>query len=164
MRLNLGSGDWYIEGWHNIDHQGSPHKRDETIDLTGDLPWPDHSISEVYAGHVLEHLTVDQCRALLAGLRRRMVPGGRIMVVGPDMDLVERLGPGSAHRIDELRHGGCRWLGDQHQWECTTADVMALLRTAGWSEVTDVGIRNVDPSWPVVDRVPQWQLAVSATA
>jgi len=164
VRLNLGSADRYVEGWHNVDHEACPHRRDETVDLTGPLPWPDHSITHVYAGHVLEHLTRDQCLKLLTDLRDRMVPGGQIMVVGPDIELAQRLGAGPWHTMDELRHGGKRWPGDEHQWECTAALVEQLLWDAGWSWVMDVGIINVDPSWPVVDRVPLWQLAVSATA
>jgi len=163
VRLNLGCADRYVEGWHNVDHESCPHRRDETVDLTGPLPWPDHSITHAYAGHVLEHLTRDQCLKLLTDLRDRMVPGGQIMVVGPDIELAQRLGAGPWHTMDELRHGGKRWPGDEHQWECTAALVEQLLWDAGWLWVTDVGIVNVDPSWPVVDRVPLWQLAVSAT-
>lgn len=164
MMVNLGSGDWYQHGWHNVDHALSPHRRDETVDLAGELPWPPGSITDVYAGHVLEHLTREQCAKLLAELRPLMVPGGRIMVVGPDLDKARALGIGPSHTLDELRFGSNRWPGDLHQWECTTARVMDLLSAAGWSDVTDVGINQVDPLWPVVDREPQWQLAVSAVA
>jgi predicted SAM-dependent methyltransferase len=164
VKLNLGCADRYVEGWHNVDHEPCPHPRDETVDLTGPLPWPDGSIELVYAGHLLEHLTYEQCRTLLVGLRDLMVPGGQLMAIGPDMALVESLGTGDRHEVDELRHGGHRWQGDEHRWECTTALIEGLLRDADWLEVTDVGIANVALSWPVIDRVPQWQFAVSAVA
>jgi len=106
VKLNLGCADRYAEGWHNVDHEACPHRRDETVDLTGPLPWPDHSITHVYAGHVLEHLTRDQCLKLLTDLRDRMVPGGQIMVVGPDIELAQRMGAGPWHTMDELLHGG----------------------------------------------------------
>lgn len=164
MRLNLGAGDSYVQKWHNVDRDSCPFKRDETVDLTGPLPWPAESISLVYAGHVLEHLTEDQCRTLLAELLKRMMPGGQILVVGPDLELAQRLGTGPHHTLDELRHGARRWEGDEHRWECTTAKVVQLLTETGWSHVTDVGIGNVPVFWPVVDRAPQWQLAVRGEA
>lgn len=164
MRLNLGCGDAYAHGWHNVDQRDCPWRRDETVDLTGPLPWAERSVVLAYAGHVLEHLTPDQCLSLLTGLRRCMVPDGRVLVVGPDLDLVAKLGTGPFHTLDEVRHGGCRWPGDEHRWECTTAAVMDLLTGAGWVDVTDVGIANVPVCWPVVDRAPRWQLAVGALA
>jgi predicted SAM-dependent methyltransferase len=164
VKLNLGCADRYVEEWHNVDHEPCPHPRDETVDLTGPLPWPPNSITYVYAGHILEHLTYEQCQKLLLRLRDQMVPGGQLMAVGPDMALVERLGAGDQHGLEELRHGGNRWPGDEHRWECTTVLVEELLRNAGWLEVTNVGIINVPMLWPVIDRVPEWQFAVSAVA
>lgn len=160
--LNLGCGDAYVHGWVNVDHEDCPYKRDETLDLTGELPWT--NVSVAYLGHLLEHLTPPQCLGLLTGLCDRMVPGGMVMVVGPDVELAALYGTGPWHTMDQLRHGADRWGGDVHHWECTTAKVIELLVEAGWSDVTDVGIENVPPFWPVVDRRLRWQLAVGAHA
>ena len=162
IRLNLGSGNVYAPGWYNVDHNGCPHRRDETVDLTKPLPWPDGHIALAYAGHVLEHLTLPQCRDLLTDLRRCMIPGGALMVVGPDVEVARRIGTGDLHTMGELVEGSQRWPGDEHQWECTAQLVMDLLTETGWRDVKDVGIVNVAPYWPVADREPLWQLAVSA--
>jgi hypothetical protein len=165
MKLNLGCGDRYAPEWTNVDFE-SPHPKDETVDLTGPLPWAAGSVTHVYAGHVLEHLTVPQCRDLLAGLLPCMDPaGGLLMIVGPDIPLAERMIADGTfdftyHNLDSLRYGAGRWAGDVHQWECSAGAVAELCRDAGWHPVTDLGIRLVDQTWPVADREPQWQFAV----
>jgi len=158
----LGNGEGYARDWVNVDHESCPFKHDETVDLNGPLPWPAQSITHVYAGHILEHLAPERCETLLAELLPLMVPGGQIMVVGPDVELVARYGHGTAHTMEEILHGSKRWPGDEHQWKCTTELVMKLLADAGWHDVTDVGIEHVPIGWPVMDRTVRWQLAVSA--
>lgn len=163
MRLNLGCGDRYIESWRNVDFDGSPHRKDEAVDLrTSSLPWS--GVTHVYAGHILEHLFVNEVVTLLQTLHGCMAPDGQLMVVGPDVVLAEGLGAaGTLDRdIESIKHGGYRWHGDEHRWQCTTWDVEALLRLTGWNDVTRVGIANVPEMWPVADRGPQWQCAVSA--
>lgn len=163
MRLNLGCGDRYVHGWHNVDFAGSPHQKDEEFDLrTSSLPWT--GVELAYVGHLLEHLYVDEVIVLLQALRGCMAEGGELMVVGPDIILAEGLAAAGTLDVtmDSLTNGGHRWHGDEHRWHCTTWAVEALLRVTCWSEVQRVGIQNVDPKWPVADRGPQWQCAVSA--
>lgn len=165
MRLNLGCGDRYAEGgWWNVDHAGSPHPKDEPVDLRGDLPWPAGSVSHAYLGHVLEHLSVDACRRLLGQLLHRMVPGGEVMVVGPDLDRAQAMADAGTLEVtmDSLRFGAERWDGDRHRWECRPAILVDLLSSAGWSAVSEIGINDVPELWPVADRRPQWQCAVTA--
>lgn len=165
MNLNLGCGEQYAPGWVNVDHEGSPHRRDQTVDLTGELPWPQGSVDAVYAGHLLEHLTLDECRGLLVRLRTCVKPAGMIMVVGPDVEVaarMERDGATLEVPLDQLRFGAGRWLGDVHRWECTLAGLTVLLIESGWSKVTHFGIDEVGAFWPVAFRGPRWQVAVRA--
>jgi predicted SAM-dependent methyltransferase len=165
VKLNLGAGDRYANGWWNIDFAGSPHRKDEEVDLrSGVLPWAVNSINLAYAGHLLEHLFVDEVITLLQALRDRMAKEGELMVVGPDVVVAQGMAIAGTLDVtmDSLTNGGHRWPGDEHRWHCTTWAVEALLRVSGWSEVTRVGIANVPEIWPVADRRPQWQCAVSA--
>ncbi len=165
MRLNLGCGDRYAEDWVNVDFAGSPHRKDEEVDLrTNALPWAPGSIELAYAGHVLEHLLVNEVITLLQTLRPLMAPNGEIMVVGPDVILAQGMAAaGTLDRdIDSIKHGGYRWHGDEHRWQCTQWDIVALLDVTGWTDVTNLGIARVPDLWPVADRGPQWQCAVSA--
>lgn len=162
MKLNLGCGDRYAPGWHNVDHAGSPHRRDETVDLRGELPWT--GVTHAYAGHLLEHLYVGQALKLLRRLRGCMADGGQLMVVGPDVLLAEAMAIAGTLDVTmaSLTDGGHRWVGDEHRWHCTTACVEEMLTATGWREITRVGIGNVPDVWPVADRGPKWQCAVSA--
>lgn len=164
MLINLGCGDRYAGGWLNVDHAGSPHKKDLTLDITDELPWAPGSVLHVYLGHVLEHLTMAQCRSLLKRLRPLVRPEGQILVVGPDVEVAQAMADAGTLEVtmDSLRFGGNRWPGDEHRWECTAGKVARILRAAGWGSVEDVGINNVAGFWPVADRNPQWQCAVTA--
>lgn len=168
MRINLGCGDRYAEDWTNVDF-GSPHRKDLEVDLTGPLPeeWRE-KVTHAYLGHVLEHLTLDQCAELLARLLPCMDPTGALMmIVGPDVPLAGRMIADGTfdftyHNLDSLKYGAGRWSGDVHLWECSADAVVKLCRDAGWPVVADIGIRSVDQTWPVADRAPQWQCAVRA--
>jgi predicted SAM-dependent methyltransferase len=161
MRLNLGCGDRYVEGWHNTD-SGSPHRKDEQIDLVTPLPW--RGVTHAYAGHVLEHLFIDGVIVLLQNLRGCMDHDGELMVVGPDVIVAQAMATAGTLDVtmDSLTNGGHRWPGDEHRWHCTAKAIEELLRVTGWSNVTQVGIENVGEKWPVADRRPRWQCAVSA--
>ena len=59
MKLNLGCGKKYIDGWVNVDFYD-----DLKCDVTHDLeefpwPWEDNSVSEIKIIHTLEHLGAD---------------------------------------------------------------------------------------------------------
>jgi hypothetical protein len=162
-RLNLGCGDRYAEGWWNVDFAGSPHRKDEEIDLrTNALPWTD--VEQAYAGHLLEHLYVDEVLVLLETLRGCMAPDGELMVVGPDLILAQGMAAAGTLdvTIDSLTNGGHRWHGDEHRWHCNEIAVARLLRVTGWTRIERLGIARVPEFWPVADRGPQWQCAVSA--
>jgi hypothetical protein len=166
MHVNLGCGDRYVPGWWNIDHDGCPHRKDEVVDLSGPLPFRYSSVELAYMGHLLEHLTVGEGVLLLERLRPCMTVSGAVMVVGPDVDLAWRMAEAGTLDVtmDELRFGGHRWPGDEHQWECGPGTVRKMLELAGWEGVAEVPFGMVDDMWPVADRGPAWQFAVTARA
>ncbi len=164
MKVNLGSGDRYAEGWINVDHAGCPHRKDLEVDLTGPLPWDHLTLHAVYLGHVLEHLTEDQCWTLLGRLRICIHPQGSLMVVGPDVKRAQAMAETGTLEVtmDSLKHGASRWPGDEHQWECSQSRVVELLHESGWGAIYPLSIGNVESVWPVADRGPRWQFAVEA--
>jgi hypothetical protein len=167
MQLNLGCGDHYADGWVNVDLPTTPHRADQRVDLTGELPWPRNSVECVYAGHVLEHLTRADAGRLLLRLRNCMIENGAIMLVGPDVDRGrELLGETGSDEygatLDLLRFGAGRWAGDVHLWECAERTLVELLEDAGWSSVTPMNMDEVQLLWPVADSRPRWQCAVGA--
>jgi len=54
MKLNVGCGKQYREGWVNIDVNPAL-KTDVCLDINKPWPWPENSVDEIYCYHVLEH-------------------------------------------------------------------------------------------------------------
>lgn len=165
MKLNLGCGDRYAPGWHNVDWAGSPHRKDETVDLSGPLPWPDSSIESIYLGHVLEHLTHTDCHLLLQRLHRCAMSTGVIMVVGPDLPTAYKMQEAGTLdvTIDSLLYGAERWPGDRHLWESSMETTRELMIGAGWKYTHhQESLAEVATFWPVADARPRWQFALWA--
>lgn len=160
MRLNLGSGPHRADGWTNVDRQAA-YDPDVVASML-DLPFPDGIASQVYAGHVLEHLTYDEeLPAALAEIRRVLDPGGELMVVGPCLDAARKIGA-DAETIRRI------WPGDQHpgqpgachEWPSTGAKTRTALEAAGFG-TTELPPYSIAMRWPIVSRVA-WQFAIVA--
>lgn len=54
-------------------------------DIVKGLPLPDGSCAAVYCSHVLEHLSLTDCRKALANTKRLLRPGGTFRFVLPDL-------------------------------------------------------------------------------
>lgn len=164
VKINLGCGDRYAPGWINVDWAGSPHRKDQEVDLTGELPWPEGSLTHIYAGHLLEHLSLEQCHVLLGRLLQCTAEGGHIMVVGPDLPTAYEMQKAGTLdvTIDSLLYGAERWPGDRHLWPSSAAASKDLLTGAGWSAPYQLPVSTAAQSWPVADARPQWQFALLA--
>jgi hypothetical protein len=150
VRLNLGAGDTYIEGYTAIDRK-----------LGRDV-YPlyvhDESVDEIRASHVLEHFSHREVPAVLEDWARALKPGGLLRVAVPDFQvLAEQYLAGAAlpleayvmggHVDDDDRHGAlfdAESLGDLLsgagllgvcRWESEIEDCAALpisLNLQGW--------------------------------
>jgi len=83
IRLNLGCGNDYKEGYTNVDLD-SP-----LADKRCGLLWfmkssSDNSVTEVLADHVLEHLTFEEEKEFFTNLKRILIPGGSAIIKVPD--------------------------------------------------------------------------------
>lgn len=175
MRLNIGCGPHYAEGWTNTDvvrneeHGITP----DIIAPASNLPMEDSSVTAVYVGHMLEHVAWESVAEVLAEMIRVMEPGAPLMVVGPDTRLalqMWRAGQLSDSDLDAIleneasyQGAGC-WDGARHQWNCHSARVVLALSCAGFTDVTPLPIASPElDTWPVVSRIG-WQCAVRALA
>lgn len=82
-KLNLGCGDVKKEGYLNIDLYGSP---DLIHDISQPLPFEDNSIDEIYASHVVEHLSRDEWKRAKKDWVRVLKNGGKIEIICPEID------------------------------------------------------------------------------
>lgn len=80
MKLNIGCGLDYKEGYHNIDFNPIV-KADQYIDISNGLPFEENSIEEIFCSHTLEHL--DHPEFLLKEIQRVLKDDGTATIVLP---------------------------------------------------------------------------------
>jgi len=78
VRLNIGAGDSQIPGFTPIDRKNGQEAYP--------LNYPDNSIKEIRASHVLEHFSFRDAVTALEDWVRVLEPGGRIRIAVPDVD------------------------------------------------------------------------------
>ena len=86
LRLNLGCGPFYLDGFVNVDIQETAVIKPDLVCDILDLPYAEDSVDEIYAGHILEHFHWTEGLEALRYWKSLLKPGGRISVVVPDFD------------------------------------------------------------------------------
>jgi len=83
--LEIGAGERSgCGGWITMDLSD---ESDVPWDLTAGVPFPDSSVSGIYASHLLEHFDYEAIVSLLQECRRVLRPGGSVSVSVPDASL-----------------------------------------------------------------------------
>lgn len=83
MRLNIGCGKDYREGWINVDFNRDV-KADKYFDISkGKIPLEDNSCKYILLDNVLEHIEPTKLIKVLEELHRISKPGGVINIYVP---------------------------------------------------------------------------------
>ena len=141
MKLNLGSGPDYREGWLNVDCDS-----EERADLYADVrdheailaAVGDASVELVYMKHVLEHFSIADVPDHLAWCFRTLRPGGHLVIDGPDLRaMCKRLAlkPAWTWADVEMIYGGQKSRWDYHQSGWGPDFLRTLLTEAGFVHV-----------------------------
>lgn len=152
-RINVGCGEFRMFGFENIDITEVPAVTGgrEPVIVADALGYDYSGAVEIYAGHVIEHLTLEDARRFLSRVHEQVPPGALLTVTVPAIDRKALM---SAAILEGTLHGGRRWTGDEHRSLWTCEDVFREMAAAGWT-----GLRE----WPdcprLVDRAP-WQVCV----
>lgn len=90
MKLHLGCGQRYLQGYVNIDFPPALHSVQKTgvADIYSDilaLHYPPETVEEVRLHHVFEHFPRPVACAMLASWHSWLVPGGKIHIEVPDL-------------------------------------------------------------------------------
>lgn len=131
MRLHLGCGRHHRPGFVNVDARPVP-AADMVLDLEGPWPWPDDSVDEIVAHHVLEHLM--DLPAFMDKAHRVLRPGGALDVRVPH-HRHRNADTDPTHRIRFTEHTFAYWepettfepFSDLH-WRCIEQEVVGGLR------------------------------------
>lgn len=85
LKLNIGAGSTVIDGFTPIDRKFGSQAYP--------LPYPDGSVDEIRASHILEHFTFADSQKALAEWCRVLKPGGRIRLAVPDLEAAAKADP-----------------------------------------------------------------------
>lgn len=86
MKLNLGAGRDYKQGYVNVDFDTS-NPVDQAFDLSAfPWPWADESADEIQMLDFLEHFPYAKTEAILAEVWRVLKTGGKLFVQVPDFE------------------------------------------------------------------------------
>lgn len=89
-KLHIG-GQIKAEGWEVLNANPAPYV-DHVCNANDLSQFPANTFVEIYASHIVEHL--DYCFELTATLKewnRVLVPGGKIFISVPDLDILAQL-------------------------------------------------------------------------
>jgi predicted SAM-dependent methyltransferase len=148
MKLHLGCGFNYIEGWCNVDLDSSV--ADLHADLRNPLPCADATVDLIYNEHFLEHLTRNQGLAFLKECRRVLNSRGVLRISTPDARWL--LAQYLVGKLDEWTDVGwvpetsCRLLNEGmrswgHEFLYDLPELIGTLKEAGFSEIHRVPYR-----------------------
>ncbi len=143
IRLNLGCGPRYVEGFVNVDGN-LLLKKDLWLDVRHGLPYRDGQVEVVYLSHVLEHFPFPQAVSVIRESRRVLRPGGGIRVVVPSLETaLEAYLRGDAEWFpswpDDFQSLGGRFNNyllcrDQHRLLLDRGFLFEILRAGGFPE------------------------------
>lgn len=145
MKIHLGCGSNYLEGWQNVDLD-SP-LADVKADLRSRLQYADASVDLIFNEHFIEHITRDEGVQFLKECYRVLKPGGVIRISTPDLRwLVAQY---ISDKLDEwkdvewlpltscqLMNEGMRSWG--HQFVYDRSELIDVLRLSGFTKVIQV--------------------------
>lgn len=152
-------------------------------DIVKGLPVAPESCQAVYCSHVLEHLSLDECRVALRNTFRILRPGGIFRCVLPDLEVaaqrymdkhanygalefIRSTGLGREKRATGLKDFMISWLGhSQHFWMWDYASLEAEHKTVGFTTVRRAAIGDSeDPAFRDVETTGRWDRALGIEA
>lgn len=150
VKLNVGCGTDYKEGWINIDNNSDDNieKLDLNWDLRNPLPFADGSVDYIFNEHFIEHLTVEESQKSIKDFMRVLKPGGVMRIAMPDLkDSIElyfdkdwkKRAVIKDHGLEfietpaELLNMSFRWWG--HRWIYDWTELQRRLKQAGCTKL-----------------------------
>lgn len=154
--LNIGTGGNDLVGWVNLDET----KPGDVLARVPPAPFRDECFDEILMSHVVEHMTLDDGRALIKECHRILKPGGVVTVIVPDGKIVALAY--LAGQIDNwklndwLLYSYCQ--ESQHRWLYDRRTLTQTIADAGF-----VGLRRLNRFTDDRMMAPAWfQVGVAA--
>ena len=163
MKVNLGSGNSYIEGWVNVD--SNPDVRaDVYMEAFEFIRMQGSEIDELYMGHFLEHLMPASAAALLALVADELPEGARVSAVVPDMRAIFAAYDAGEITNFELndRYVYSYEQPSHHVWCHDASSLAAVFAHAGYRDVEPIDPLTWEPVYWKDGPESRWQIGVRA--
>ena len=163
MKVNLGSGSSYIEGWVNVD--SNPDVRaDVYMEAFDFVRMQGSEIEELYMGHFLEHLMPASAAALLALVADELPEGARVSAVVPDMRAIFAAYDAGEITNFELndRYVYSYEQPSHHVWCHDASSLAAVFAHAGYRDVQPIDPLTWEPVYWKDGPESRWQIGVRA--
>lgn len=173
IKLHIGCGNTYLDGWVNIDMARPGRKLDLRWDLRRGLPFPNGTVNAVFSEHLFEHLDLASSLGLMKECRRVLKTGGIFRIGVPDLGRYLHAYMGQDSIIDEFRPTrptravalGEIFYFHGHRSMYDFETLKAMLSEAGFAQVEHSAFRQgkLDPHPDTASRQPE-TLYVEAVA
>ena len=149
MRLHLGCGNQYMDGYINVDSDDT-----ERVDVIADvrsLPFIDNSIEGIEAYHLLEHIPRQQVQQTLVEWLRVLNPGGKLVLELPNFDqncrdflkaVKNKDWKTASINMMFIYGGDTPVLQDGHRWGYDAPTLSMGLSRTGFTKVKETEPRN----------------------
>lgn len=128
-KVQLGAGGSRLAGWLNTDIE--PGDGLAYLDATKRFPFADGSIHYIFSEHVIEHLTYDDGKGMMAEAYRVLAPGGKMRISTPDlMRFIDLFDENPSEAARDYLVGKRKW----HEWpdEPNAAAIILNLQMSSW--------------------------------
>lgn len=151
MKLHVGSGPHYVDGWINLDlnNYDGWEKQPDVLASVFDMPFKDNTVDKLYCGHLLEHLKFELAPDAVKEMLRVLKPTGTLCIVGPCIDKAIATNQ-PQWLLDEIPAG---WDSDEtnpdklegfpHLWTASTDLTREVLELGGATNIQEIPITEI---------------------
>ncbi len=149
LKLHLGCGSRYFEGYINIDLRKTTATN--LVCYINKLPYPDNSVELIETYHVVEHLPRHDLSKALREWCRILIPGGRLIIECPDFDeIVTKYLKGDERQLDGI-FGLQRFKGDYHLFGYNFKRLRRALEECRFTNIEKKNARDYHAKeWPCI--------------
>lgn len=137
--INVGCGEFpKPEPWENIDVSAIVANPQYRIVRASAVDYDFTGATLVYAGHVVEHMTVPEAKTFFRRVRGAAEDNHQLIVTVSALDRAYHAsiqGGLDINALQEFVFGGRRWCGDEHQSAWRVRDLFLELEGAGYNKV-----------------------------
>lgn len=113
MKLHIGCGTLYKDGWINIDNNSDNNiaRLDINHDLSSGIPFKNEELDYIYHEHFIEHLSYEDGLKFMQECFRVLKFGGVMRIACPDLDvLIKHYQDNTWYKQEWVSKYNCEWI------------------------------------------------------